>query len=81
MNVGQFPPCNSEPEINGAKSSEATRLIKVLIEGPRVCCGGGRVAVNCRACVIPVSFALSLSLYQNITNGHAGKKTFYAYLC
>ena len=42
--------------------SEATRLIKVLIEGPRVCCGGGRVAVNCGACVIPVSCALTLSL-------------------
>ena len=44
------------------RHSKATRLIKVLIECPRVCCGGGRVAVNCRACVIPVSCALSLSL-------------------
>ena len=44
------------------RHSKATRLIIVLIEGPRVCCGGGRVAVNCRACVIPVSCALSLSL-------------------
>ena len=44
------------------RHSEATRLIKVLIEGPRVCCGGGQVAVNCRACVIPVSCTLTSSL-------------------